>query len=73
MSVAAIQYILAALQLLPTLISAGTTVEAAVSGLSAQLKLFQSENRDPNAAEWQALNAQLLAALQALQKAASGA
>ena len=71
MSVAAIQYILAALQLLPTLISAGTTVEVAVSGLAAQLKLFQSENRDPNAAEWQALNAQLLVALTALQKAAS--
>lgn len=71
MSALTLQFVLAALQMLPSLVAAGTTVTTAVSQLTAQLQLFHSENRDPSAAEWAALNAQLLSALQALQKAAS--
>jgi len=69
MTAAAFQYLLLALQALPSLVTAGNSVVTEVETLITQLKLFQSQNRDPTAAEWAALNANLLAALSALAKA----
>lgn len=49
---AILQFVLLALQALPQ-------ASADVAALTAQLKLFQSENRDPTQAEWDELNARL--------------
>ncbi len=67
-----LQYLLAALQAAPLAINAGMTIETWVSQTSAALKTMQAENRDPSPAEWAALNAQLLAALDALAAAKPG-
>lgn len=69
MSPMVLQFVLAALQALPSVLAAGAEVSTAVGQITASLKAMQAENRDPSAAEWAALNAQLLAALAGLQKA----
>lgn len=64
-----LQYVMAALQALPSVISAGATVESWVTSMTAELQAMQASNSDPTPAQWAALNAQLLAAVQALQAA----
>lgn len=68
-----LQFVMAALQAMPSAIQAGSTIETQIANLTAQLNLFKTENRDPTAAEWAALNGQLLAQLAALQAKANPA
>ncbi len=51
MTAAAFQFLLLALQALPSLVSAGNSLVTEVEALMTQLKLFQSQNRDPTATE----------------------
>jgi hypothetical protein len=60
-----LQYVMAALQLLPTLVSVGGDVTTWI----ANLKGVVGSNTDPTPAQWAALNTQMLAALTALQAA----
>lgn len=60
-----LQYVMAALQLLPTLVA----VEGDVTTWIANLKGVIGSNTDPTAAQWAALNTQMMAALTALQAA----
>ncbi len=55
----AIAYAISLLGEVPGLIAAGKSVVDLVQSGSAALKTMQSENRDPTAAEWDALNAQI--------------
>jgi hypothetical protein len=64
-----LQYVLMALQALPSLVAAGNSINAEVQTLQAQLKLFAAENRDPSPSEWATQNAALVAALTNLQNA----
>lgn len=63
MSPAVLQYILLALQALPSIIAAGGQLATEVAALQAQLQLFATENRDPTATEWATANAALVSAL----------
>jgi hypothetical protein len=49
------------------LLKTGGSVAALVTQLRATITALESENRDPNAEEWAALNAQISAALAALE------
>ena len=70
MPAAVLSYITLALQFIPVLISAGTSVDAWVTQLIADIKGFSSNpNGEPTAAQWAAMNAQMMAALTALQAA----
>lgn len=64
-----LQFVMAALQALPVALADAATIKAEVDGLLAQLKLFQSQNRDPTPEEWAALNLRMMAALANLQAA----
>jgi hypothetical protein len=55
----ALAYAIQALQILPSLISAGVQVKGLIENTNASLATMQKENRDPTAAEWDALNAQI--------------
>lgn len=57
----AIAYALSLLAEVPALIAAGKSVVDLVQTGSAALKTMQTENRDPTAAEWYALNSQIKA------------
>lgn len=69
MSAAAVQFLILALQALPALLAAGASASVEIGNLVTQVKLFQSENRDPTAQEWATQNANLVAALSALHAA----
>jgi hypothetical protein len=66
MSALVLQYLLTALSALPALVAAGGELATEIGALQTQLKLFQSQNRDPTVAEWAAQNANLSSALTAL-------
>ena len=44
---------------LPSLITAGIQVKGLIDNTNATLKASQDQGRDPTAAEWDALNAQI--------------
>ena len=67
-----LQFLAAALQALPTVIATVDQAKAEIEALAAQLRLFQTQNRDPTAAEWADLNARLSAALDGLMNARPG-
>lgn len=54
-------YALSLLTELPSLISSGKQVIDLIQTGSTALKAMQAENREPTAAEWDALNAQIKA------------
>ena len=55
----ALAYAIQLLGIVPSLISAGTSVVQLVTDGKAKLTQMQAENRDPTQAEWDALNAQI--------------
>lgn len=61
-------YAVQAIQIASALASAGQDVAALLVQIRAALTAMQTENRDPSAAEWQALNAQTIALLTALNE-----
>jgi hypothetical protein len=63
MSPLVLTYILTALQALPSIIAAGGQLAAEANALSAQLKLFATEKRDPTPEEWAAQATALSSAL----------
>jgi len=65
MSAVTIQFILAALQLIPSILGDVASVKA----LIAQVEAVISGGTDPTAEQWASLNAQMAAALKALQAA----
>ena len=64
-----LQFVLAALQALPVVATTAEQLVAQIGTLKDQIALFVAQNRDPTADEWAALNAQLTAALTALNAA----
>jgi len=52
-------YAMQVLQVLPVLITAGQNVTAFIKQANDALYKMQAEGRDPSAAEWDALNAQI--------------
>lgn len=63
MSAAVLQFILLAIQALPSIIEAGGELATEAANLAAMIKTFQTENRDPTAGEWASANASLVSAL----------
>jgi hypothetical protein len=62
-----LQYVAAALAALDEILKAGGNAATLIAQLRATVAAFQSENRDPTEAEWNALNAQIASAVQALR------
>ncbi len=61
-----LQYVAVALAALDEILRAGGSVADLIAQLKATITALQAENRDPNAEEWKALNAQISAAMAAL-------
>jgi len=69
LSPSALQFVLAALQLIPSILGDVASVKA----LIAEVQAVISGGTDPTAAQWAALNTQMARALAALQAAGAGA
>lgn len=55
----ALLYATQILSALPGLIAAGVEVKGLIEKTNSQLKVFETEKRDPTDAEWAALNAEI--------------
>jgi hypothetical protein len=64
--VTVLQYVAVALAALDEILKAGGNAAALLAQLRTTISAFQAEKRDPTAAEWQALNAQIATAMKAL-------
>ena len=60
-----LQYVAVGLAALDELLKAGGNVAALIAQLRSAIAGLQAENRDPTAAEWEALNAQIADAMKA--------
>lgn len=69
MSPETLQFILLALEALPKVVAAGADLAAEASALTAQLRTFASEGRDPTAAEFAAQRAKMQGAADDLASA----
>jgi len=61
-----LQYVAVALSALDEILKAGGNAASLLAQLRTTIAAFQSENRDPTTAEWDALDAQIAAVMQAL-------
>jgi hypothetical protein len=61
-----LQYVAVALAALDEILKAGGNAAALLAQLRTTINAFQAEKRDPTDAEWQALNVQIEAAMEAL-------
>lgn len=61
-----LQYVAVALAALDEILKAGGNAAALLAQLRTTISTFQAEKRDPTDAEWQALNAQIATAMEAL-------
>jgi len=61
-----LQYVAVALAALDEILKAGGDAASLLAQLRTTISAFQSENRDPTEAEWNALNAQIAAAMEGL-------
>ncbi len=61
-----LRYVTVALAALDEILKAGGNAASLLARLRTTIAAFQSENRDPTEAEWDALNAQIAEAMAAL-------
>jgi hypothetical protein len=61
-----LQYVAVALAALDEILKAGGNAAALLAQLRTTISAFQAEKRDPTEVEWQALNTQIAAAMEAL-------
>lgn len=61
-----VQYIAVALAALDEILKAGGNAAALIAQLKTTIAALQAENRDPTESEWNALNSQIDAAIDAL-------
>lgn len=61
-----LQYVAVALAALDEILKAGGNAAALLAQLRTTISALQAEKRDPTDAEWQALNVQIAAAMEAL-------
>lgn len=61
-----LQYVAVALAALDEILKAGGNAAALLAQLRTTISALQAEKRDPTDAEWQALNVQIAAAVEAL-------
>jgi N-acyl-D-aspartate/D-glutamate deacylase len=64
--VTVLQYVAVALAALDEILKAGGNAAALLAQLRTTIGAFQAEKRDPTDAEWQALDAQIATAMEAL-------
>jgi hypothetical protein len=61
-----LQYVAVALAALDEILKAGGNAASLLAQLRTTISALQAEKRDPTDAEWQALNVQIAAAMEAL-------
>jgi hypothetical protein len=62
-----LQYVAVALAALDEILKAGGNAASLLAQLRTTISALQAEKRDPTDAEWQALNVQIAAAMEALR------
>ncbi|HTO39510.1 MAG TPA: hypothetical protein VL026_00930 [Rhizomicrobium sp.] len=61
-----LNYVLVALSAIAEILKAGGNAMVLVGQIQSTIGVLQAEKRDPSSAEWEALNAQIAAAMAAL-------
>lgn len=61
-----LNYVLVALSAIAEILKAGGNAVVLIGQIQSTIGVLQAEKRDPTAAEWEALNAQIAAAMAAL-------